>query len=64
MTTRKFTPIIKRGPRLTPGEGSQNHGPFGGNVVFADGHADWVPVKDWQSESWPNAAAEFYPPVP
>jgi prepilin-type N-terminal cleavage/methylation domain-containing protein len=42
----------------------QNHANFGGNVVFADGHGDWQPRKDWDGGSWPHPAAEFYPVPP
>ena len=49
------------GPRITKGEGLQNHGPSGGNVLYADGHAGWAGVGDWESESWPKPASEFYP---
>jgi prepilin-type N-terminal cleavage/methylation domain-containing protein/prepilin-type processing-associated H-X9-DG protein len=41
-----------------------NHGDKGGNVLFADGHVDFQPRKDWESESWPTPASDFYPKIP
>lgn len=49
-----------RDPKLT-GTGDENHGPGGGNVLFSDGHAEWKVASDWEEESWPKPATEFYP---
>jgi prepilin-type N-terminal cleavage/methylation domain-containing protein/prepilin-type processing-associated H-X9-DG protein len=40
----------------------QNHGIKGGNVVFADGHAQWQEQKLWDGNSWPNPATKYYKP--
>jgi len=49
-----------RDPKF-PGTGDENHGPAGGNVLFSDGRAEWKPVGEWEEESWPKPATEFYP---
>ena len=49
-----------RDPALT-GMGDENHGPKGGNVLFSDGHAEWKDLSEWEEESWPIPATEFYP---
>ena len=40
---------------------TQNHGPKGGHVVFADGHAEWQGAGEWDGPSWPQPAKKFYP---
>ena len=49
-----------RDPKL-PGSGDENHGPKGGHVLFSDGHAEWRDALEWEEESWPKPASEFYP---
>jgi prepilin-type N-terminal cleavage/methylation domain-containing protein/prepilin-type processing-associated H-X9-DG protein len=44
---------------------NQNHGTKGGNVLFADGHADWRasgvgPNQPWSRANWPRPAGQFY----
>jgi len=52
----------------TPTSGRARNHNRGGNVVFADGHAEWEPIKLWADVSWPTPAPEFYPlagsPIP
>ena len=48
----------------------QNHGTKGGNILYADGHADWHYQKEWKTTAastpagvgnWPDPAKDFYP---
>ena len=39
----------------------QNHRNKGGNILFADGHANWRNQDEWLSGNWPAPAADFYP---
>lgn len=42
-----------------PRSGWHNHKP-GGNVVFADGHAEWQEREDWERVNWPRPAGTYY----
>lgn len=49
---------------LDGGQGSatprQNHGIKGGNVVYADGHADYQDAAKWDGGNWPTPAQARY----
>ena len=32
----------------------------GGNVLYSDGHVEWLDRRLWEDQSWPKGANEFY----
>jgi prepilin-type N-terminal cleavage/methylation domain-containing protein/prepilin-type processing-associated H-X9-DG protein len=42
----------------------QNHGTRGGNVGFADGHAEFQEQRTWDKDNWPNPARQYYKWIP
>lgn len=52
-------PSRKNNDYPDPGD---NHGKEGGNVVFCDGHAEWVPQKRYLL-SWYLGTDEYHPPI-
>jgi len=47
-------------PASPPPSPLPNHGTKGGNVVYADGHADWQDAKQWDDTNWPHPAKKYY----
>jgi prepilin-type N-terminal cleavage/methylation domain-containing protein/prepilin-type processing-associated H-X9-DG protein len=59
-------PVKPATPRIEPQyKTMRNHNrgekPLGGNVLYADGHADWQEARLWDEESWPAPGARIYP---
>ena len=66
----EFGPTVRqldgRAPLMWDLDSAANTSPIknhqgGGNVLYADGHADWQGVKDWEDANWPSPANEYYP---
>jgi len=49
------------GNPLKPNNSPLRNHKGGGNVVYSDGHAEWLDRRLWEDQSWPKGASEFYP---
>jgi len=45
-------------------DADDNHGIYGGNVAYCDGHASWVPRKDWRRQWNITRDANLQDPLP
>jgi len=60
LTKIKMAPIAWDLNGAAPVTKDQNHSTKGGNVVYADGHADWQLAQEWDDGNWPHPAAKYY----
>jgi prepilin-type N-terminal cleavage/methylation domain-containing protein/prepilin-type processing-associated H-X9-DG protein len=49
------------GNPITPNNSPLRNHKGGGNVVYSDGHGEWLDKRLWEDQSWPKGATEFYP---